>query len=104
VTGTVSTSAPDVNGDTAVTLTMHLADTSDLLTVQIIGPAANGGVEMRRSAVSLGPANGVVTALDGSNIGATLNAASGPFDLAMELSIDATAGTVSGQVSGSSRR
>ncbi len=104
VTGTVSTTAPDASGNAQVTLTLHLANASDPLVVQIVGPAENGGVVMRRSAVSFGPQSGQVTALDGSNVAAVVNGSSGPLDLAMELSLDPAAGTLSGQVSGSASR
>ena len=89
------------NGDAQVTLTLHLAGTRIPCVVQIVGPAENGGVVMRRSAVSFGPRSGEVTALDGSNVAAVVSGSSGPVDLAMELSLNSSAGTVTGQVSGS---
>ena len=101
VSGTVATSPPDANGESRVTLTMRLADTSEPLRVQIIGPAVNGGVAMRRSAVSFGPLTGQVTALEGSNIGAVVNGTTGSLNLTLNLSLDPNAGTVTGQVSGS---
>ena len=101
VSGTVATSPPDANGESEVTLTMRLADTSAPLQVRIIGPAVNGGVAMRRSAVSFGPLTGQVTALDGSNIGAVVNGPTGSLNLTMNLSLDPSAGTLTGQVSGS---
>jgi DMSO/TMAO reductase YedYZ heme-binding membrane subunit len=104
VTGTVSTSAPDTNGESVVTLTLHLADASDPLVAQIAGPAVNGGVEMRRSSVSFGAQHGVVTALDGSTVAAVVGTPSAPLDLAMQLSLDPSAGTVTGQVSGTAGR
>ncbi len=101
VTGTVAQSPPNADGDATVTLTMHLDDTSAALQVQIVGPSVNGGVAMRRSAVSFGTFTGQVTALDGSNVGATVQGPSGSIDLTMNLSLDAAAGTLTGQVSGS---
>jgi hypothetical protein len=80
---------------------MHLGNTSTPLQVRIIGPAVNGGVSMRRSAVSFGPLSGQVTALDGSNIGALVNGGSGSLDLSMSLSLDPSTGTLTGQISGS---
>jgi sulfoxide reductase heme-binding subunit YedZ len=99
--GTVATSPPDANGDSEVTLTMQLADSTAPLTVRIIGPSENGGVAMRRSAVSFGALNGQVTALDGSSIGAVVQGPSGSMSLTMNLSLDPAAGTLNGQVSGS---
>ena len=99
VSGTVATSPPDANGESQVTLTMKLANTSAPLQVRIIGPAVNGGVAMRRSAVSFGPLTGQVTALDGSTIGAVVNGGSGSLSLTMSLSLDPNAGTLTGQVS-----
>jgi len=101
VSGTVATSPPDANGESQVTLTMQLADTSAPLQVRITGPAVNGGVAMRRSAVSFGPLTGQVTALDGSSIGAVVNGATGSLNLTMNLSLNPNAGTLNGQVSGS---
>jgi sulfoxide reductase heme-binding subunit YedZ len=101
VSGTVATSQPDANGESQVTLTMQLADTSAPLRVQIIGPAVNGGVAMRRSAVSFGPLTGRVTALEGANIGAVVNGTTGSLSLTLNLSLNPNAGTLTGQVSGS---
>jgi sulfoxide reductase heme-binding subunit YedZ len=101
LTGTVVTSSPNQDGESQVTLTMHLGNTATPLQVRIIGPAVNGGVSMRRSAVSFGPLSGQVTALDGSNIGALVNGGSGSLDLSMSLSLDPSTGTLTGQVSGS---
>jgi DMSO/TMAO reductase YedYZ heme-binding membrane subunit len=101
VSGTVVTSSPNPNGESQVTLTLHLGNTSAPLQVQIIGPAVNGGVSMRRSLVSFGPLTGQVTALEGSNIGAVVNGGSGSLDLSMSLSLDPSTGTLIGQVAGS---
>ena len=101
VSGTVATSPPNANGESQVTLTMRLADTSAPLRIQIIGPAVNGGVAMRRSAVSFGQLTGQVTALEGANIGAVVNGSTGSLNLTFNLSLDPNAGTVTGQVSGS---
>ncbi len=101
VTGTVTQSAPDAHGESIVTLTMQPADTSAPLKVTIIGLAENGGVAMRRSAVSFGSSTGQVTALEGSNIGAVVSGPSGSVNLTMSLSLDPAAGTLTGQISGS---
>ncbi len=101
VSGTVATTPPNGNGDSEVTLTMQLADSTAPLTVRIIGPSENGGVAMRRSEVTFGGLSGQVTALDGSSIGAVVNGPSGSLSLTMNLSLDPAAGTLTGQVSGS---
>ena len=101
VSGTIATSPPDARGDSVVTLTTRLADTSAPLRIQIIGPAENGGVAMRRSAVSFGPLTGQVTALEGANIGAVVNGASGSLSLTLSLSLNPNTGTFTGQASGS---
>ena len=81
---------------------MHLADTTAPLEVRIVGPAVNGGISMRRSAVSFGTLTGQVTALDGSNVGAVVSGPSGSISLTMSLSLDPNAGTLTGQISGTS--
>ena len=101
VSGTVATSAPNARGESQVVLTLRLTDTSTPLQIRIIGPAVNGGVEMRSSAVSFGALTGQVTALDGSNIGAVVNGSTGSLSLTMDLSLDPNAGTLTGQLSGS---
>ena len=100
VTGTVTQSAPDAHGQSVVTLTMRLANTSAPLRVTIIGSAENGGVAMRRSAVSFGSSTGQVTALEGSDIGALVSGPAGSINLTMNLALDPAAGTLTGQVSG----
>jgi hypothetical protein len=101
VTGHFATSAPNADGDSQVTLTMALADTAAPLQVRIIGPAENGGVAMRRSAVTFGGLSGQVTALEGANIGAVVAGPSGPIELTMSLSLDPSTGSLTGQLSGS---
>ena len=101
MSGTVATSAPNARGESQVVLTLRLTDTSTPLQIRIIGPAVNGGVEMRSSAVSFGALTGQVTALDGSNIGAVVNGSTGSLSLTMDLSLDPNAGTLTGQLSGS---
>ena len=101
VTGTFTQSAPDGNGDSEVILTMKLADTSSSLQVRIIGPEENGGVAMRRSSVTFGPLTGTVTALQGSAIGAAVSGPGGSIGLTIDLSLQPSNGTLTGQVSGS---
>jgi hypothetical protein len=101
VTGHFTTSAPNADGDSQVTLSMSLADTAAPLEVRISGPAENGGVAMRRSAVTFGSLSGQVTALEGANIGAVVGGPAGPMELTMNLSLDPATGTVTGQLSGS---
>ena len=104
VSGTVSTSPPTAGGDAEVTLRMALADTSVPLRVRIIGPAINGGVQMRSSDVSFGQLSGQVTALQGSTIGALVTGPNGPLQLSMNLSLNPGSGTLTGQLSGSAAR
>ena len=80
---------------------MQPANTSAPLKVTIIGTSENGGVAMRSSAVSFGSSTGQVTALQGSSIGAVVNGPTGSISLTMNLSLDPTAGTLTGQMSGS---
>ncbi len=101
VSGTVATSAPNATGESEVSLSLQLADTSTPVQIHIIGPSVSGGVEMRRSAVSFGPLNGQVTALDGSNIGAVVTGPTGSLSLTMNLSLDPGTGTLTGQLAGS---
>jgi methionine sulfoxide reductase heme-binding subunit len=102
VSGTVATSTPDARGESEVTLTMRLADTTAPLEVRIVGPAVNGGISMHHSAVSFGTLTGQVTALDGSNVGAVVNGPSGSISLTMSLALDPNAGTLTGEISGTS--
>jgi DMSO/TMAO reductase YedYZ heme-binding membrane subunit len=101
VSGSVSTSGPNANGDTTVLLSMRLADTTTPLTVRIIGPTSDGGVSMHSSAVGFGPMSGQVTALQGSVVAATVSGDSGSVNLNLQLSIDPASGSVTGQASGS---
>ena len=100
LTGTVSTTRPDDNGESTVTLAMRLRDTSTPLTVHITGTAVDGGVSMRTSAVAFGPMNGQVTALNGSVVAATVRGPSGSVSLSLDLSLDSASSTVTGQASG----
>jgi DMSO/TMAO reductase YedYZ heme-binding membrane subunit len=100
LTGTVATSAPNGEGDSTVLLSMRLADTTTPLTVRITGPAVNGGVSMRSSAVAFGPMSGQVTALNESVVTAALSGPSGSVNVTLELSLDPASGSLTGQASG----
>lgn len=102
VSGTVATSSSNGDGNAEVTLNMQPADTTVPLVVHIIGPAVNGGVALHRSAVTFGQLSGQVSALDGSTIGAYVTGPTGSLNLTMNLSLNPGAGTLTGQLSGSS--
>jgi sulfoxide reductase heme-binding subunit YedZ len=102
VTGSFTTSGPNADGDSVVSLNMTLGDATAPLVVRIIGPASDGGVQMRRSDVTFGPLSGQVTALNGSSIGAVVSGPTGSLDLTLQLSLDPGSGTLTGQASGSS--
>ena len=101
VTGTLVNSSPSGDGTAVVTLSLHPADSSAPLVVRIIGPAVNGGVEMRRSQVTFGPMSGTVTGLQGSNISASVTGPNGALALTLELTLDPAHGTATGQLIGS---
>ncbi len=104
VSGTVKTTSQNSSGEVEVLLTMVLQGSNTPLVVTLLGTSVNGGVAMSSSSVVLGTARGVVTALDGTTIGATVRAPSGHVDLEMQLSIDQSTGSISGTVSGTSRQ
>ncbi len=103
LSGTQTTTTPDAQGTVQVTLAIHLHDASSTpLTVVLVGTAvAGGGVSMSSGSVTLGGAHGVVTALQGNSVSATLNAVH-PLALVLTLSVDQATGTLSGTVTGSS--
>jgi sulfoxide reductase heme-binding subunit YedZ len=103
VSGTIKTSAPNSAGGVEVLLSMELQGSNTALVVKLIGTPVNGGVSMTSSSVALGNAQGVVTALDGSTIGATVLGPRGRIELDMQLSIDQSTGSITGTVSGTSR-
>ncbi|MGO8863991.1 MAG: ferric reductase-like transmembrane domain-containing protein [Acidimicrobiales bacterium] len=102
VTGTIQSSSPNAAGEVEVVLAMQVQGSGAPLVVKLMGTAVNGGVAMSSSQVVFGDAQGAVTALDGSNVAATVRGPSGPINLQMLLNIDQSAGSVSGTVSGSS--
>ena len=102
VSGTVVTASPNTNGDASVSLSMKLADTAVPLDVRIIGPAVNGGIELRQSQVTFGQLTGQVTALDGSSIGAFVTGPTETLSLTLNLALNPGAGTLTGEISASS--
>ena len=82
---------------------MELQGSNTALVVKLIGTPVNGGVSMTSSSVALGNAQGVVTALDGSTIGASVRGPRGRINLDMQLSINQSTGSITGTVSGTSK-
>jgi len=103
VQGTYQTSAPNREGQVQVILTMTPSGAAAApLVVKLIGTAVNGGVAMSSGQVTWGSETGTVTALEGSTIGATVNGPQGSVNLTMELNLDQSNGTLTGNVSGTS--
>lgn len=99
LSGTFSTT-PEDNGSVEVRLSMHLGGTGTSLTIALYGQSVGGGVSMTSSQVSFGPQQGVVTALEGTTIAATVSGAGRSESLVLQLGLDRVSGTVSGTVSG----
>jgi DMSO/TMAO reductase YedYZ heme-binding membrane subunit len=101
LTGTQTTSVPDSRGYARITLTLSLQDAaSTQLTVVLDGAAVpGGGVSLSSGSVALGPYRGVVTALEGGTLAATL-ASPTPLALTIDLNVDQSTGALSGTVSG----
>jgi len=91
VSGTIQSSSPNAAGEVVVVLSLQVQGSSTPLVVKLTGTAVNGGVAMSSSQVVFGDAQGAVTALDGSNVGATVRGPSGPINLQMLLNIDQSA-------------
>ena len=103
VSGSYQTSTPTSAGQVEVVLTMQVAGrSSSPLVVRLDGTAVNGGVAMSSSRVTWGEDTGTVTALNGSTIEAAVSGGAGSMDLAMDLVLDRSSGSVTGTVSGSS--
>jgi len=83
-----------------VLISMHVQSDGLPLVVTLVGPAVDGGVSMTSSQVIFGAQQGVVTSLQGSTIGASVNGTSGSENLTMQLNLDQATGTVTGTVSG----
>ena len=81
---------------------MPSGGTSAQLVVKLIGTAVNGGVSMSSGQVTWGSETGTVTALEGGTIGATVNGPKGSVNLTMELNLNQSTGTLTGNVSGTS--
>jgi len=103
VTGSIQTSSQNSSGQVEVLLSMRLQGSNTALVVKLFGTAVNGGVSMSSSNVTLGNAQGAVTALDGTTIAATVRGPNGRVDLVMQLTVDQRSDTFSGTVSGTSR-
>jgi hypothetical protein len=92
-------------GQVQVTLSMQLQNaTATPLTVVLIGSAVDGGgVAMSSGSVTFGPDSGVVTALNGGTVDATVNT-SPPIQLVLSLNVDQSTGALSGTVTGTTTR
>ena len=100
--GTEQQAGPDSQGNVQVTLSMRLHDVASTpLAVTLNGTAANGGgVLMSSGTVTFGPYRGVVIALDGGTVTATVQASS-PIQLVASLQLDRQSGAITGTVTGS---
>ncbi len=100
--GTQNQTGPDSQGNVQVTLSMKLQNAASTpLTVTLDGTAARGGgVSMSSGAVTFGPYGGIVTALNGDSIAATVKAQS-QIRLVISLKLDQASGTLTGTVTGS---
>jgi methionine sulfoxide reductase heme-binding subunit len=101
--GTEQQAGPDTQGNIQVTLSMKLHDAASTpLDVILNGAAANGGgVSMSSGSVIFGPYRGVVTALDGGTVSATVQAQS-QIHLVVSLELNRQSGAIAGTVTGSS--
>jgi hypothetical protein len=101
--GTQQQAGPDTQGNIQVTLSMKLHDTASTpLDVILNGAAASGGgVSMSSGSVIFGPYGGVVTALDGGTVSATVQAQS-QIHLVVSLELNRQSGAIAGTVTGSS--
>lgn len=101
--GTQQQAGPDSQGNVQVTLSMKLHDAASTpLDVILNGAAANGGgVSMSSGSVTFGPYRGVVTALDGGTVSATVQAQS-QIHLVVSLELNRQSGAMAGTVTGSS--
>jgi methionine sulfoxide reductase heme-binding subunit len=101
VGGTYSVTGPDARGREQVVLSMRVLTDNVPLVVTLEGQAADGGVEMTSSTVTLGSQSGVVTSLDGSSIGATVGSPQAPEHLSIQITLDRVSHVLTGTVSGS---
>jgi len=100
VAGTYSVTGPDNTGREQVVLSMRLLSDNVALVVTLDGQAADGGVAMTSSTVTLGSQRGVVTSLAGSSIGATVGSPQAPEHLSIQLTLDRVSHALTGTVSG----
>ena len=103
LTGSQTSTSPDAQGNVQVTLAMHLQNAASTpLTVVLTGSAVTGGgVAMSSGSVTFGPYHGVVDALQGGTVSATVNSPT-PMSLILTLSVNQSSGALSGTVTGSS--
>lgn len=104
VTGSQTSSSPNLQGQVQVTLAMTVQNASSTpLTVVLNGTSlAGGGVSLSSGTVLLGSDHGTVTSLRGDTITARL-ASPTPMTLKIALSVDQNSGALSGTVTGSTR-
>jgi sulfoxide reductase heme-binding subunit YedZ len=105
LTGAQTATGPDAQGNMRVNLTMHLQNSSlTPLTVVLSGTAApGGGIVMSSGSVNFGGYHGLVAALNGTSVVASV-AAPDPETLRLELSVDQGDGAISGTVTATSIR
>jgi DMSO/TMAO reductase YedYZ heme-binding membrane subunit len=103
LTGAQTATGPDAQGNMRVNLTMHLQNSSlTPLTVVLSGTAApGGGIVMSSGSVNFGGYHGLVAALNGTSVVASV-AAPDPETLRLELSVDQGDGAISGTVTATS--
>lgn len=107
LTGTVVETNPDATGSVTVTIDGTLTGgASGHLHMVLQGPSdGQGGVQMTKSSVTLGPTaqsvayRGQITQLDGTRVGAALTGADGqPLNLSVSMQIDSGNPAVTGSV------
>ena len=102
LTGTYQTRATSTPGTEEVNLTMIVSGASNTpLTVQLVGPAVDGGVSMASSRVTWSSETGVVTALSDSSIEASLNGPLGTINLSLEIDLNRTDRSITGSMTSS---
>jgi DMSO/TMAO reductase YedYZ heme-binding membrane subunit len=99
--GSVSTTAPDGQGNVQATLAMELQDPSSTPLVVVLDGVAvrGGGLDLSTGSVTFDGYHGVVTSLNGDTIGASV-ATPRPQALTLTVNIDQNTNTVSGTVTG----
>lgn len=106
LSGNYSTTGPDTGGLVSVDIKAQLqldGAAGSPLEIVLRGQPRDDGVAMTSSRVTLGSASGHVVSLDGDHLVALVGTAGEPrIQLAIRLSLDSAAGTVSGVVQGQS--